>query len=221
MRGCVGLAWMTSLPPTQKPSASHWRTQVASLLVVLCGALPAARGQDLLAAAQAPAKNTFDAGLVLALPVSLATGMSAGVGLGYLRAVTPGGRLLVGARASWSTATEYTLTQEVRDDDIHLRLNLAVQQVMGRGAFGLRLGLGATTVYEGRTRSQGNRAGLEGTALSTSSWYLLPAAEVEGVVFLRVWGSWGMTLSGGPTLHLIDGSARFGWSSGLGVLWQP
>ena len=147
--------------------------------------------------------------------------MSAGVGAGYLRALTSGGRLLVGARASWSTATEYTLTEEVRNDDIRLRLNLAVQQVLGRGAFGLRLGVGATTVYEGRTRSQGNRAALQGSALSTSSWYLLPAAEVEGVVFLRVWNGWGMTVSGGPTLHVIDGSARFGWSSGLGVLWQP
>jgi hypothetical protein len=180
-----------------------------------------ARAQDLTASAQTPARNVVDGGLVLALPAALATGMSAGVGAGYLRAVTPGGWLLVGARASWSTATEYTLTDEVRNDDIRLRLNLAVQKVKGRGSFGLRLGLGATAVYEGRTRAQGNRAGLEGSALSTSSWYLLPAAEVEGVVFLRVWHAWGMTLSGGPTLHLIDGSPRYGWSSGLGVLWQP
>jgi hypothetical protein len=184
------------------------------------GVLPAARGQDLTAATQAPAKDTLDAGLMLALPASLATGMSAGVGAGYLRALTPGGRLLVGARASWSTATEYTLSEAVRNDDIRLRLNLAVQQAVGRGSFGLRLGVGATTLYEGRSRAQGSRAGLEGSALSSSSWYLLPAAEVEAVIFLRVWHSWGMSLSGGPTLHLVDGSPRYGWSSGLGVLWQ-
>jgi hypothetical protein len=192
-----------------------------SLLLALFGGLPSAAGQELATTTPKPARHTLDGGLVLALPAALATGLSVGVGLAYLRAVTSGGRVLVGARASWSTATEYTLTESVRNDDIRLRLNLAVQQVLGRGAFGLRLGLGATTIYEGRTRAQGNRAGLEGSALATSAWYLLPAGELEGVVFLRVWKAWGMSLSGGPTLHLVDGSPRFGWSSSLGVLWQP
>jgi hypothetical protein len=214
---------MTPLPVSsaRRPSARHRLAQVVSTMVVLTVARPAAHGQDVASAALPPSKHTLDGGLLLALPASLSTGMSAGVGLGYLRAATAGGRLLVGARASWSTATEYTLTESVRNDDIRLRLNLAVQQPLGRGSFGLRLGVGATTVYEGRTRAQGNRAGLEGSALSTSSWYLFPAAELEGVVLLRVWSSWGMSLSGGPTLHLIDGSPRWGWSSGLGVLWQP
>jgi hypothetical protein len=48
----------------------------------------------------------------------------------------------------------------------------------------------------------------------------LPAADAEGVVFLRVWESWGMSVSGGPTLHIVNSSARWGWTSGLGVLWQ-
>jgi hypothetical protein len=174
----------------------------------------------LAAAFHPPAKNTLDAGLLLALPASLATGMSAGAGLGYLRTVTPDGRLLVGARASWSTATEYTLSEAVRNDDIRLRISVALRHMLGRGAFALRLGLGATAVYEGRARAQGTRAGLEGSALASSAWYLLPATELEGVVFLRVWHAFGMCLSGGPTLHWVDGSARFGWSSGLGVLWQ-
>jgi hypothetical protein len=188
---------------------------------VLAGLLPAAHGQEIEASAAGPAKNTLDAGLVLALPAALQTGTSAGVGAGYLRALTAGGRLLVGARAAWSTATEYTLTEAVRNDDVRLRLNLAFRQTVGRGAFGLRLGAGATAVYESRTRAQGSRAGLEGSALSSSTWYLLPAAELEGVVFLRVWHAWGMSVSGGPTVHLIDGSPRYGWSSGLAVLWQP
>jgi hypothetical protein len=188
---------------------------------VLAGLLPSAHGQDLEAAAPRPAKNTLDAGLVLALPAALQTGMSAGVGGGYLRAITANDRLLVGARAGWSTVTEYTLTEAVRHDDVRLRLNLAFRQSAGRGAFGLRLGVGATAVREGRTRAQGSRAGLESSALSASAWYLLPAAELEGVVFLRVWHAWGMSVSGGPTLHVIDGSPRFGWSGGLAVLWQP
>ena len=102
-----------------------------------------------------------------------------------------------------------------------MRLCLGVQHLAGRGSFGLRVGVGATAVYENVTASQGSRAGLTGSALETSKWDLLPAADVEGVVFLRVWHAWGMSLSGGPTLHLLDGSARYGWTSQLGVLWQP
>jgi hypothetical protein len=208
-----------TVSPFRRLSAKLRQAEAVTLALVLCSA-GLLHAQEVTAAQPSP-RNTLDAGLVLALPASLATGMSAGVGLGYLRAVTPGGRLLVGARASWSTATEYTLTETVRNDDIRLRLNLALQQIVGRGAFGLRLGVGATTVYEGRTRAQGSRAGLEGSALSSTTWYLLPAAEIEGVVFLRVWHAFGMSVSGGPTLHLIDGSPRYGWSGGLGVLWQP
>ena len=166
-------------------------------------------------------KNTLDGGLVLASPAALQTGMSAGVGAGFSRRATADGLLSWGARASWSTATEYTLIDTVRNDDIRLRLCGLIQHNDGRGSFGLRLGVGATAVYEDVKASQGSRAGLTGSALENSKWYLLPAADLEGVVFLRVWHAWGMSLSGGPTLHLLDGSARYGWSSALGVLWQP
>ena len=191
-----------------------------SLLVVLGTALHA-RAQDVASSLMSPPRNTADAGLLLALPASLQTGMSAGVGAGFLRAATAGGRVAWGARASWSTATEYTMIDTIRNDDIRLRLCLVAQQIVGRGSFGLRLGLGATAVYESITAQQGNRAGLTGSALETTTWYLLPAADLEGVVFLRIWHAWGMSLSGGPTVHLLDGSPRYGWSSGLGVLWQP
>jgi len=166
-------------------------------------------------------KNTLDTQLVLALPAALQTGMSAGVGVSFSRRATADGLLSWGARASWSTATEYTLVDTVRNDDIRLRLCGLIQHNAGRGSFGLRLGAGATAVYENVKASQGSRAGLTGSALENSKWYLLPALDLEGVVFLRVWHAWGMSLSGGPTLHLLDGSARYGWSSALGVLWQP
>jgi hypothetical protein len=197
-----------------------WAWTVA-LLLLSSGWPRVANTQTMASAAAPPPKNTVDGGLVLALPASLQTGMSAGVGLGVSRAATASGWLAFGARVSWSTATEYTLTDTVRNDDIRLRFCLGIQHVAGRGSFGLRLGLGATAVYENVTASQGSRAGLSGSALETSTWYLLPAADVEGVVFLRVWHAWGMSLSGGPTLHLLDGSARYGWSSALGVSWQP
>ncbi len=179
-----------------------------------------ARAQTLVAENALP-KNTLDTELVLALPAALQTGMSAGVEASYARRATAGGALAWGARASWSTATEYTLVDTVRNDDVRLRLFGLVQHVAGRGSFGLRLGAGATVVYEGRTRDQGNRAGLTGSALESTSWYVLPAADLEAVVVLRVWKSWGMSLNGGPTLHLLDGRVRAGWTSGLGVAWQP
>ena len=182
--------------------------------------VPTAQAQTSVAENTIP-KNTLDTQLVLALPAALQTGMSAGVGVSFSRRATADGLLSWGARASWSTATEYTFVDTVRNDDIRLRLCGLIQHNAGRGSFGLRLGAGATAVYENVKASQGSRAGLTGSALENSKWYLLPALDLEGVVFLRVWHAWGMSLSGGPTLHLLDGSARYGWSSALGVLWQP
>ncbi len=199
----------------------HRWAWTGALLLSLGGWLPVAHAQEVASAAMPPPKNTVDGGLLLASPAALQTGMSAGVGLGYFRAATASGWLAWGARASWSTATEYTLTDTVRNDDIRLRLCGVLQHIAGRGSFGLRLGVGATAVYENVTASQGSRAGLTGSALETAKWYLMPAADLEGVVFLRVWHAWGMSLAGGPTLHLLDGSARYGWTSQLGVLWQP
>jgi len=197
------------------------RAQIGMALLVLLCAAPAARGQDVISAVTTPPRHSLDLGLVLARPAALQTGMSTGVGLGYLRAATAGGRLSFGARASWSTATEYSTTDTVRNDDIRLRLCGQVLHPAGRGSFGVRLSLGATAVYENTTTSQGNRASLTGSALATTKWSLLPAGEAEGIVYLRVWHAWGMSLEGGPTLHLLDGSSRWGWTGGLGVLWQP
>lgn len=193
-------------------------------LVALLGlvALPSTAYAQLATTAtwQAP-RNTLDGQLFLASPASLGTGLSTGVGLGYLRALGSNPSLAWGVRASWSTSTEYSLVDSVRDDDLRLRLCGLVQHLAGRGGFGLRLGLGATTVYEAHTRAQGARAGLSGSALETSNWYVFPAADLDAIVFLRIWNGWGMSLSGGPTLHLIDGAAHMGWSTGLGVAWQP
>jgi len=201
------------------PRAIGWKP-LLSLVWTSVLLISPARAQTLVADNPIP-KNTLDSQLVLALPAALQTGMSAGVGAGYSRRVTAGGLLSWGARASWSTATEYTLVDTVRNDDIRLRLCGLIRHNAGRGSFGLRLGAGATVVYEDVRATQGSRAGLTGSALENSKWYLLPAVDLEGVVFLRVWHAWGMSLAGGPTLHLFDGSARYGWSSALGVLWQP
>lgn len=165
--------------------------------------------------------HVIDGELVLARPAALTTGLSSGVGSSYLRRLGSSGTFAWGARASWSRATEYSLTETVRDDEIRMRLCAVAQHLAGRGWFGLRLGLGATAVHESRTRAQGTRLGLTGSDLEQASWYLFPAADLDGIVFLRVWNAWGMSLAGGPTVHLIDGAASAGWSTSLGVSWQP
>jgi hypothetical protein len=186
----------------------------AGLLMLVCAT--SARAQE----APAPPKNTLDAHLVLALPAALQTGMSTGVGLAFTRVATRGGMLAWGARVSWSTATEHSLTDTVTNDDTRMRLYGQIQHAAGRGLFGLRLGVGGTLVYEARTRAQGARAGLCGGDLGSTSWAMLPAADIEAIVVLRIWNSWGMSVSGGPTVHGVHGGARVGWSSSLGVTWQ-
>jgi hypothetical protein len=184
------------------------------LLVLACAA--GVRAQEV----SSSPRNTLDGQLVLALPAALSPGMSAGVGVGFMRVATRGGMLAWGARASWSTATEYSLTDTVRNDDVRLRLCGQLQHAVGRGLFGLRVGLGGTLVYEDRTRDQAARAGLSGSQAESSTWAMLPAADIEGIVVLRVWDSWGMSVSGGPTLHGLHEGVRAGWTSGLGVTWQ-
>jgi hypothetical protein len=193
---------------------------IATLAVVLACAASARAQSD--TEASAPPKNTVDAGLVLAYPAALVTGMSEGVGASFMRTETRGGWLAWGAHASWSTATEFSSapTYSVTNQEVRLRLCGQLQHAVGRGLFGLRVGLGGTLVYEDRTLVQGARAGLPPSQQEITSWAMLPAADFEGIVVLRVWNSWGMSVSGGPTLHGLHGGVRTGWTSGLGVTWQ-
>jgi hypothetical protein len=193
---------------------------VPALLALGLGLAPAAVGAQTVpdqAAAVRPS-SLAEARLLLALPAALSTGMAAGVDAAYGR--TWGRWLAWGARASWATATEHTLSWAVRNDDIRLRMVGALRKEIGRATLALRLGLGATLVREDRTRSQGSSAGLAGQALESTTWSALPALELEPAVVLRLFGGWGMSLSGGPSLHVLDGGARWGWLSALGVSWQ-
>ena len=158
-----------------------------------------------------------DAGLVLALPATWQTGLSSGIGAG----VTRGRRFAWGVRGSWSTATESSLVWTVSHDDFRLRGVAALQQPAGRGVFALRLGLGPTFIYEHRTRNQGARAGLTGSDLENSALATFPGADLEGVVTLHVFGRWSLTVSGGPTAIIADGTLHGGWTAQLGAGWQP
>ena len=149
-------------------------------------------------------------------PAALPTGLTTGVGAGLTR----GGLFAWGARASWSTATEYATSWAVTHDDVRLRLTGALQRTQGRGTFALRLDLGPTLVHETRLRDQGARAGLSGSDLETTAWSILPAADLELAVTLGIAGDWAMVVSGGPSLELQGGALHAGWLGTLGVAWR-
>ncbi|MCA9665595.1 MAG: hypothetical protein KC503_08400 [Myxococcales bacterium] len=158
-------------------------------------------------------------GLLLARPANVAQpGTSTGIALGFLR----GRRALVwGVQASWSANTEFNSRDTVRNDDLRLRAVGALIARLGRGSLGLALGLGATLVHEHGELSQGEKAQLPGEALSRTAWRLLPAADLQALVLLRVFAGWGVGLSGGPTLHIDTGGVNIGWAATVGVTWQP
>jgi hypothetical protein len=159
----------------------------------------------------------LDGGLVIGFPAALPTGLAKGVGVG----VTSGRTWTWGARAAWVTATESSLPWTVTQSDLRMRITGGVQHAAGRGVLGLRLGLGGTMVHESRVRNQGMRAGLTGSALETSTFSLLPAADLDVVIHVHVAGSWLMVLSGGPSVDVLHSSLHGGWSTELGVAWQP
>ncbi|GEM_PF-1268957 len=159
-----------------------------------------------------------DGGLVLGFPTALPTGLSRGIGGGVTFGECP---LRWGARAAWVTATENGETWEVTHSDLRLRVTGSAQHDAGRGSVALRVGLGGTLVHESRLRNQGMRAGLTGDELETSTFAMLPAADLEAVVAVHVIGPWLLTMSGGPSVALLDGSLRTSWTAELGVAWQP
>lgn len=158
-----------------------------------------------------------DGGVIVGVPSALPTGLATGVAAG----VQQGGALAVGARIAWSTATESTMAWQVTHDDLRLRATGALQHAIGRGIVGLRLGLGGTLVHESRVRHQGERAGLTGDDLKTSTWRMLPAADLDAVVQLAIAGPWRVVMSGGPSVVMLDGGAHASWTAQLGVAWQP
>lgn len=161
---------------------------------------------------------TVDGGLVLGFPTALPTGLSRGIGGGVTFGACP---LRWGARAAWVTATESTRAWEVTHSDLRLRVTGSAQHDVGRGSFGLRLGAGGTLVHESRLRAQGMRAGLTGSELETSTFAMVPAADLEAVIGVHVVGPWMLVMTGGPSVALVDGDAHASWTAEIGVAWQP
>ena len=112
---------------------------------------------------------------------------------------------------------QWTTTQ----DDLRLRAVGGVQRAVGRVTLALRLGAGTTIVHEDRVRNLGTRAGLMGSDLETTAVDALPAADLEAVVLMHVFGPWSMVVNGGPSIDVLDGGSHVGWTAELGVAWQP
>jgi hypothetical protein len=158
-----------------------------------------------------------DAGLTLAHPAALPAGLATGVALG---AMTPG-VLGAGLRASYASTTEYALSWATTHSEVRLRACGQLSANAGRGTLALRLGAGTTIVRESRDRAQAGRLGSSGQALSTSAWGVLPAAELEAGVQVRVVSDFGVAIFVGPTAHLLDGAVRAGFGGHVGIAWLP
>lgn len=172
-----------------------------------------------LALAEPHDNLTLDAGLLVASPAVLAGTMSTGIAADITRRC--GCHFEYGAQLGWSSASGSSTAWSVTHADLRLRAIGGLRLDAGRGAFSLRAGLGTTVVHETRERNQGERAGLMGDELATSAWRALPAGDLEGVVSLHVSGPWLLAVGGGPSLYVVDGDVRAGWTAQLGVSWQP
>ena len=160
---------------------------------------------------------TIDGGVMLALPTALGTGLSTGVGAGAMF----GHRFRLGLRLAGSTATESSTEWAVTHTELRLRAAAEVQHVAGRGAFGLRLGIGPTIVHETRLRNQAMRAGLTGSDAETTAFSTLPSVDLDAVVGVHIAGPWLLMISGGPSASWAGGDFKPGWSALLGTGWQP
>jgi hypothetical protein len=160
---------------------------------------------------------TIDGGVMLALPAALGTGLSTGVGAG----VMVGHRFRLGLRVAGSSATESSIDWTVTHTELRLRAAADIQHVAGRGAFGLRLGVGPTIVHETRLRNQGARAALTGSDLETTAFSALPSVDLDAVVGVHIAGPWLLMLSGGPSASWVSGDFKAGWSALVGTGWQP
>jgi hypothetical protein len=190
-------------------------------LVALIAIAPQARADDRLLgddtfAVHSDGTLLLDGGLLVAMPSALPSGMMTGLAAGITREC--GCYLSYGARVSWSTVTESSSDWIVNQQDFRLRATGAVRHAFGRGTLALRLGVGTNIVYEDRTKQQSSRlmGDFEQRAVAA-----LPAADLEAVISLHVAGPWLVIASGGPSVDVLSGNLRGGWTSQLGVAWQP
>jgi hypothetical protein len=198
---------------------THFRLLVVGVLLAsgTASADDAARVDDDTFAVDSKGGLAIDAGLLVASPAALPSGMTTGVVAGVTRSC--GCHLAYGVSASWSTITESSLVWTVDQTDLRLRVTGSVRQEVGRGSIALQVGLGPTFVHEIRTRIGSMEEGR--TDLTTRAWGAVPAGDLDAVFAVHVAGPWLAVASGGPSLDHFGGAFVLGWSASLGVAWQP
>ncbi|CAN5213492.1 hypothetical protein BH11MYX1_BH11MYX1_04580 [soil metagenome] len=197
-------------------------TLFRSLALVIFVAPASARADDRLVdddtfAVSSRGALAVDAGLFLATPSALPSGISTGLAVGLTRAC--GCHLAYGVRATWSSITESSGVYTVTQDDYRLRLTGEVRHEVGRGSVAVRLGIGPTFVHEVRVLDQGMRSGR--TDLDRRAWGTVPAADLDARFAIHVAGPWLGIASAGPSLDHSGGAFAWGWNATLGVAWQP
>lgn len=166
-----------------------------------------------------PGPYRIDAGFYTGMPPGLPSGLEPGFGAGITREC--GCMFAYGARFAIAGITESSEAFTASDVDIRLRATGSLRHVVGRGELSLRLGAGINLVYEDRSRNGGDRAGLTGDALQTSTLAALPAADLDGVLALHLIGPWLLVASAGPTADILNGALRAGFGAELAIGWQP
>lgn len=130
-----------------------------------------------------------------------------------------GARLVLGGEFVWLHATEHSPSWQVTHDDLRLRVVIDGELHRGRGMWLLRFGAGATTVLESRLRHQSER--LVNGGISERGVALLPAADVQVGVAVRVIGNLGLRLRVGPSVHVRTDGLGLGVVGALEAAWLP
>ena len=169
-----------------------------------------------LAEAATESSATFwHASLLAAMPTALQTGMATGVVIGAESAFGP----RLGVAVGWAQAAEYTASWHVGHDELRIRATGSARFGAGRALMLVRVAVGATAVHELRVHNQAGRLGVSVPA-DQRAWAIVPAAELDLGVFVRLIGQWGLTVAGGPALRWVDAAGAAGWQTTIGAGWQ-
>ncbi len=199
----------------------RWCVAIIAILMLLgpasLAATPTASAVDPPTEASeivASAELLLEVAVLTAQPASMHVGQSVGAAAG----VHSAGWLSFGVVSSLSQAAESSLGFAVEHLEWRARVMATAVWRRGRGNWLLRAGLGGTLISENSLRHQSAR--LTGDTEGTTTWALMPAAEVTAGVQLRVFESWGVGVAAGPAWHMsvAESSLKAGFTATVGVL---
>ncbi len=215
-------------PPRPSPALRCAFGFAAAVLAATGPALAAGRAeahdhaQSVARAAPPAGPDSVGLGLAAGQPAMLPAALGQGLTLSAtpLRIADAGStRLAAGAELLWLRAVEHSPSWQVTQDELRVRLVVDGELERGRGRWLLRLGLGATTVWESRLRHQSER--LVDGGIHSSGLALVPGAELQVGVALRIVGHVGVRLRVGPSVHLGEAATGVGALGTLEAAWLP